>query len=313
MVEYKCKICGEGVNLSDSFCPQCGFEHHILPEPISVEVKMYEENRIEVCKKVWEERNQGLKLRKTYDEVLSEKNTLEQELEKARKKIQSTEEEKERYKVQIDKAQKELASVKKEKQGLVDKVQSLSSQNETLKKQISMLESAAKVVEAQRKDLFEKLKKANDNLTIEINEHKETKLKLEQLEANNPINVTQEQEQPQAQPQSYPCVNQQQGQPVAKIVFSCGIQTIQKNVFDGNNNYMIPSSMNSSVYGDAFRIESLDGKVFRLYDICGLTCKVNGDKISTTGMQLYDKDYFSVGHITIQIKLPKMNLRDLIK
>lgn len=133
MVEDKCKVCGGDLNLSDSFCPQCGFEHHILPEPISVEVKMYEENRIEVCKKVWEERNQGLKLQKAYNKELSEKNTLEQELEKARKKTQSTEEEKERYKAQIDKTQKELASVKKENQDLLAYIQSLPSETEPCK------------------------------------------------------------------------------------------------------------------------------------------------------------------------------------
>lgn len=138
MVEYKCKICGEGVNLSDSFCPQCGFEHHILPEPISVEVKMYEENRIKVCKKVWEEHNQGLKLRKAYDDEMAKKKTLEQELEKARKKTQSVEEEKERYKAQVDKAQKELSSAKKDNQGLVDKVLNLTSRNNTLENKMNI-------------------------------------------------------------------------------------------------------------------------------------------------------------------------------
>ena len=78
MVEYKCKVCGRDLNLSDSFCPKCGFEHHILPEHVSDKVRKYENKRIEVCKKVWEEHNQGVeKFKKNYEAQVSKNNTLE--------------------------------------------------------------------------------------------------------------------------------------------------------------------------------------------------------------------------------------------
>lgn len=133
MVEYKCKVCGRDLNLSDSFCPKCGFEHHILPELVSNEVRIYEEKRIKAYKKAWEEHKQGYEnLKKNYEAESSKNKTLEHNLNDAKAKIAAAEQEKGRLKGQVDKAQKELASAKKEMQGLVDKVQSLASQKQAL-------------------------------------------------------------------------------------------------------------------------------------------------------------------------------------
>lgn len=303
MEEVKCKICNHTFPLTETFCPECGFERHVLPTPVPKAVEDYENERIHNYKEKLERQRQSIEKTGNQVALISEKN---KSLEEQQKVLEQ------QLKVEKDKALKNqrdltnaLESANKYKKELSDSFE----KNETLKKQVSMLESAAKVVEAQRKDLVEKLKKANDNLAKEINEHKQTKAKFEHLATTH---ILVRPEHRPVQPQQCPGASQQQVQPVAKIIFSCGTQTIQENVFDGNNNYPIPSSMNSPVSGDAFRIESINGKVFRLYDLCGLTCKINGDKIGTKGMQLYDKDYFSIGHITLQIKLPKMNLRDLL-
>lgn len=281
MVEYKCKICGEGVNLSDSFCPQCGFEHHILPEPISVEVKMYEENRIEVCKKVWEERNQGLKLRKTYDEVLSEKNTLEQELEKARKKIQSTEEEKERYKVQIDKAQKELASVKKEKQGLVDKVQNLTSQNESL---ISERDRANFSLSRER----EEHRITKNALNVEKNAHNRTKELLKEAK-KKPI-------------------EQNPDVVIGNVSFNFNGRTETKELYKGVCRVKAPTWANIS--GDLFEING-DKGVYCMRDLNGNMCDRRGRLVPPQGVTTRNNDMFTIGGLTIKFTLPEIDYDSL--
>jgi predicted RNase H-like nuclease (RuvC/YqgF family) len=123
--------------MHDSFCPKCGFERHILPEHVSDDVRKYENKRIEVCKKVWEERKQGLeKLKKNYEAEVSKNKTLEQSFKEEKAKTRAAEQEKERLKGQVDKVQKELDSAKKEMQGLVDKVQRLISQNRSLQTEL---------------------------------------------------------------------------------------------------------------------------------------------------------------------------------
>ncbi|MBP3373993.1 MAG: hypothetical protein J6L60_05650 [Bacteroidaceae bacterium] len=139
----KCKVCGGDLNLSDSFCPKCGFEHHILPEPVSNEVRIYEEKRIKACKKVWEEHNQGVeRFKKNYEAEVSKNKTLEDNLKEEKAKTRAQEQEKERYRDQVDKTTEELATAKEENQGLVDKVQRLTSQNQSLKREIESLESS---------------------------------------------------------------------------------------------------------------------------------------------------------------------------
>lgn len=147
MVEDKCKVCGGDLNLSDSFCPKCGFEHHILPEPVSNKVRMYEEKRINACKKVWEEHKQRVeKLQKDYDEKISENKAFEYNLNEAKAKIATAEQEKGRLKSQVDKANKDLASAKKENQGLVDKVQSLTLQNQKLEEKTKQLKHVEGII-----------------------------------------------------------------------------------------------------------------------------------------------------------------------
>lgn len=287
-----CKVCG--APLESAVCRRCGWTPMLFPARVPKAISDFESERIEVAKEMIKK---------------------EDELNKQKKELQIQKQAYDNSSSQLSEARKEIAQKDVSLKEAEAKARNDSKKIEEQKKQISQLESAAKVVEAQRKDLVEKLTKANESLTKEIEDHKKTKTILEELKAHKTttiIDPERPQPQPRIQPQPRPIPSQQQGQPVAKIIFSSGTQTVQENVFDGNNNYPIPSSMNSPVSGDAFRIESINGKVFRLYDLCGLTCKINGDKIGTKGMQLYDKDYFSIGHITLQIKLPKMNLRDLL-
>ena len=62
----KCKICGHELTFSDTFCPGCGFEVHIYPEPLSPELKSYEEERI---KKYMEQREKQIELSSTMEKL----------------------------------------------------------------------------------------------------------------------------------------------------------------------------------------------------------------------------------------------------
>ena len=48
MTEEKCKVCGHPYPLNETFCPECGFERHVLPQPVTKEVEEYENKRIKV-------------------------------------------------------------------------------------------------------------------------------------------------------------------------------------------------------------------------------------------------------------------------
>ena len=142
MVADKCKVCGGDLNLSDSsFCPQCGFEHHILPEPVSDQIRKYEEKRINACKEVWEKHSLEIeKLQKTYDEGVYKNKTLEQELERAKKETlsaqQEKEQEKKKYEAKLKETGQSLEQLKKGNNNLVADIQKLMLQNESLKTEL---------------------------------------------------------------------------------------------------------------------------------------------------------------------------------
>lgn len=324
MEKEKCRICGHEMGITDTFCPECGFERHIYPDHLSPELKSYEEERVNKYKEQRKKQEEKLKDQKeAYNKASSQlseaRDRLKQKedaLKSVDSKIQSYNKEIDRLNGELRQANNELSSTQVEKGKLLSELNKLSGssqKNDALLKQIAQLESAAKIVEAQRKDLVERLNKANDSLTKEIEDHKKTKALLEQQNTRIQMDTDHSSDNSRLQPHPRPIHGQQQGKPVATITFSFRGQAVQENVFEGDNIYAIPSNMNSPVSGDAFRIASLNINAFRLYDLCGLTRKVNGDRIGTTGMQLYNEDFFSVGDITIQIKMQKINLRDLLK
>lgn len=323
MEEVKCKVCNQMFSLTETFCPECGFERHIYPEPISTDLEKYEEERVNKYKEQKIKKEEELKkqedaFNKVSSQLSEARDTLkksEEKLTTAEAKRKSDREEIDRLTSELKQANNNLSSAQVEQEKLLTELNELSGfskKNEELIKQIAQLESAAKIVEAQRKDLVERLNKTNDSLTKEIEDHKKTKALLEQQNTRIQMHTDDSSDNPRLQPLLRPIHGQQQGKPAATIIFSFRGQSVQENVFEGDNIYAIPSNMTSPVSGDAFRIESMNSKTFRLYDLCGLTRKVNGDRLGTTGMQLYNDDYFSVGDITIQIKIQKINLRDML-
>ncbi|SFP14594.1 hypothetical protein [Prevotella sp. tf2-5] len=308
-----CHVCG--TKLENGVCTICGWTQMIFPSEVPSEIIEFNKQREKVAQKLHKEvcelKDTLKKLEKTSEEV----SKYQQSLKKANAEAQTDRQEIDRLTSELKQANNKLSSAQVEKEKLLTKLNEFSEsskKNEELIKQIAQLESAAKIVEAQRKDLVERLNKTNDSLTKEIEDHKKTKALLEQQNTRIQMHTDDSSDKTRLQPLPCPMHGQQQGKPVATIIFSFRGQSVQENVFEGDNIYAIPSNLTSPVSGNAFRIESMNSNTFRLYDLCGLTRKVNGDRLGTTGMQLYNDDYFSVGDITIQIKMQKISLRDML-
>lgn len=278
----KCKVCGRDLNLSDSFCPKCGFEHHILPELVSNEVRIYEEKRIKACKKAWEEHKQGYEnLKKNYEAEVSKNKTLEQNFKEEKAKTRAAEQEKERLKVQVDKIQKELALTKKDNQGLVDKVQRLTSQNQSL------------ISERDR---------ANDSLLRERKEHRITKNALNaEKDAHNRTKefLNGAKEKP---------IEQNPGVVIGTVLFNFNGRTETKDLYEGVCRVKAPSWANIS--GDLFEING-DKGVYCVWDLNGNMRDRRGRTISPQGATTRNNDVFTIGGLTIKFSLPEIDYDSL--
>ena len=81
-----CPICNCELTQNESFCPQCGFEIHILPEELSDAVKAYENARINKFKTL---RKQGEEERKTILELTTRCEKLQHSLTENQEKLES--------------------------------------------------------------------------------------------------------------------------------------------------------------------------------------------------------------------------------
>lgn len=123
MVNENCKICNHTFPLTETFCPECGFERHIYPKSLSPELKRYEEERINKYKEQRIKKEKELKLlEKNLNKVSSELSETsdslrqkEKELKIAISEIQANKQEIAQLKKQQDKANQE----KKELQEMV--------------------------------------------------------------------------------------------------------------------------------------------------------------------------------------------------
>lgn len=112
MEEVKCKACNHPFPLKESYCPKCGFELHIYPEPLSPELKKYEEDRINKYKEQRTKKEEELKekevaFNKVSTQLSDSRDTLkknEEELKNAQTMARANEQ-------RIVQLEKELADV----------------------------------------------------------------------------------------------------------------------------------------------------------------------------------------------------------
>lgn len=87
MEQTKCKVCGHEISLTGVFCPQCGFEHHILPQSVSQDIMDYEENRVRTYKSRLDKIQKQLReAQDKADNMIRIADTAKKEAEEAKKK-----------------------------------------------------------------------------------------------------------------------------------------------------------------------------------------------------------------------------------
>ncbi len=165
MAEVKCKVCNHPFPLTETFCPECGFERHVFPAPVSKEVEEYEKKRVEEYKgrreknrrNVCDLEKQLVEKEKENSRIENERRSLSYQLDVQRKESKDSKEaleemkkaynamaseskeetqrikrEREQYKTENDNISKDLALERNKNKELVADIQRMSSQIQSL-------------------------------------------------------------------------------------------------------------------------------------------------------------------------------------
>ena len=143
-----CPICNKEFQLTDAFCPSCGYEIHILPGNISDAAHEYEEMRAERYKETWDALNN---YKDTVAKLEAENDAIQNELDA---KVQQLEEKNNQY----EKLNNQLAGLKKE-------IESIAQIED---KQIGSLDFSG-VIKQLREQIGDYLKRKEEKSQIESN------------------------------------------------------------------------------------------------------------------------------------------------
>ncbi len=115
MEEVKCKVCNQMFPLTETFCPECGFEKHIYPEPLSPELKKYEEERVNKYKEQRTKKEEELKKQEdAFDKVSSQLSEARDTLKKNEEELETAESVARVNKQKIAQLEKDLADALQE-------------------------------------------------------------------------------------------------------------------------------------------------------------------------------------------------------
>lgn len=166
----KCPICNEEYQLTDSFCPNCGYEIHILPGNISDAAREYEETREKSFRKTWV--------------ALNESHADSQRLEAENSIIQQ----------KFDEKEQELKDIVAQNEKLDNQLKALQEERDQLLSQISERKSTIQKLRDQISDYLS-LKKEKEDLKSKSNkwESKYNGLFADMSEAQRKISQIQSQ------------------------------------------------------------------------------------------------------------------------
>ena len=180
MVMEKCKICDHELTFSDTFCPECGFEVHILPVSVNKEIQEYEREREDTYRKLMNEH-------KRKEEVLSGQMTSLQESKEKLERKSKEKQESDQLKIdklteELNQCKKDFNQLKKEKDNLTTKKNEIEKELgdyrnkynaylEDSKKRILAKQTGIKKLENELKETKSQLAKAQQKIT-EISEIK---------------------------------------------------------------------------------------------------------------------------------------------
>lgn len=107
-----CPICNKELQLTDTYCPECGFEMHIYPEPLSPELKSYEEERVNKYKEQRTQKEKELKKQEdAFDEVSSQLSEARDTLKKKEEELKTAETDARANKHRIAELEKEIKTL----------------------------------------------------------------------------------------------------------------------------------------------------------------------------------------------------------
>lgn len=312
-----CRICNnKELQPTDTFCPTCGFEIHIMPAGASDAVKEHENERAERYNKTWNALQDSVaevqkleiqskeiqqKLDEKQKELDDKTKNLGNLLSEARHKIAQLEtqlKEKQegasQFQKTIEKLKKQIGDYldqKKEKEEWKSKYEELSKQTSSMQEELAKQMSSAQLEISQLKSQLQSMTAEKERLENTL------KKQNNQPASSNPSD-------------SASTSNQNRGERKGEVVFSDGQHTIKQDIYSGNNVYKTPLPLHTDIIGDLFAIVEDDGE-FTVYDRCGSLKKANGRGVGEKGEQIFNGDVLSVGSIQIQVELPDINFDDI--
>lgn len=308
-----CPICNHELPQNESFCPQCGFEIHILPEGVSDAVKVYENARITNYIKIWDTiQNTNTTLQKQEEE----KSSLQTELSSSQEKLQIATQQVADLTKQISSAQKEINSLEaqlKAKQGSIAKflsnISDLTKIKEEDRERLARITDERDKLNAQYRDLSNKMSEAQyaiQQLESRLQTLITEKERLEGL-------LAQQQSNPQSNTSNISASsshNSNNRERKGEVEFVDKSIKIKQNIYEGTNIYALPTQMRSSYQRDVFSISLKDGR-YVIKDCCGALKKANGRSVHERGEELFNGDLYNIGSIQIIIHLPEFNLDNI--
>lgn len=309
----KCPICNEEYQLTDAFCPKCGFEIHIIPTGVSGAVKDFEKTRVERYKETWKSLNNcnasAKKLEIENGKIKCELNDKEQKLknlanqyEKLDSQLKIVEKERNQLQIQIKEKQADISAHD-------SSIQKLRAQNRDYLEQIAQLKKEIKEGKNQYDDLFNEMSSAQleiDRLKSQLRSMAEDKERLES-------DLKKQENQPSSSnPTDFAStINQNRGEQKGEVVFTDGYHTVKQAIYSGNNEYKTPQSLHTNHSGDLFAIVENNDE-FTIYDLCGSLKKANGRFVKGKGEQLSNGDAFSVDSMQIRVDLPEIDINEIM-
>lgn len=107
-----CPICNKELQLTDTYCPECGFEQHIYPEPLSPAQKEYEEERVNKYKEQRTKKEEELKKQEdAFEKITAQLSEAQDKLKQNEKVLESAYAKSEEDKHRIAELEKKIADV----------------------------------------------------------------------------------------------------------------------------------------------------------------------------------------------------------
>ncbi len=277
MIEEKCKVCGHPLSFADTFCPECGFERHVLPTPVSREVEEYEDKRI-----------------REYLKKLKLAQEQKKEIEKLNSELQTAKSESVANKQEIEKLSAELEEV----------THQASANSKDKERELSRIQKEYATIKVDKENIEKQLRNEQDAHNRTRQQVKELLVKIERLS----IEKT-----PVSQPSEHPKIKQPvqhstQRTVIGKVIFISDGRTESVELYSGLCRVVAPQWTN--IEGEMFEINGSNG-LYRLFDIKGNMCDRHGKPVPSQGATTRNNDVFTSGDVTIRFTLPEIDYDSL--